>query len=181
MGCCGISLTTPFFFCAKILKARTARDSSPQTPPPAPSEHRIEPATHCLNTWRVEPQKEKSPFHFRKNPPPQIRKARDIFSFWGCREKRGGGGAFVERTILVRATMRSARAISQGYFQNKFEFCTIDTAIFRKGFPYYLCKNFNSQLRCKLLKKGFGTSSGKTRHFVTGQTTLTKECTWSGK
>jgi len=28
----------------------------------------------------------------------QIRKARDIFSFWGCRVKRGGGGAFVERT-----------------------------------------------------------------------------------
>ena len=29
----------------------------------------------------------------------QIRKARNIFSFWGCRVKRGGGGAFVERTI----------------------------------------------------------------------------------
>src|SRR3989338_8466495 len=40
----------------------------------------------------------------------QIRKARNIFSFWGCREKRGGGGAFVERTIQFRATTRSARA-----------------------------------------------------------------------
>ena len=29
----------------------------------------------------------------------QIRKARNIFSFWGCRVKRGGGGAFVERMI----------------------------------------------------------------------------------
>ena len=34
----------------------------------------------------------------------------------------------VERTILFQVTTRSARAISQGYFQNKFEFCTIDTA-----------------------------------------------------
>src|SRR3989339_928384 len=58
----------------------------------------------------------------------QIRKARNIFSFWGCRVKRGGGGAFVERTLLVRATTRSARAISRDCFQNKFEFCTIDTA-----------------------------------------------------
>jgi len=58
----------------------------------------------------------------------QIRKARNIFSFWGCRVKRGGGGAFVERTIQFRATTRSARAISRDCFQNKFEFCTIDTA-----------------------------------------------------
>src|SRR3989339_622080 len=58
----------------------------------------------------------------------QIRKARSIFSFWGCRVKRGGGGAFVERTIQFRATTRSARAISRDCFQNKFEFCTIDTA-----------------------------------------------------
>ena len=29
----------------------------------------------------------------------QIQNARNIFSFWGCRVKRGGGGAFVERTI----------------------------------------------------------------------------------
>jgi len=37
---------------------------------------------HCLNTWKAEPQKEKCPFHFRKNPPPaKNRKARDIFLF----------------------------------------------------------------------------------------------------
>ena len=42
----------------------------------------------------------------------KIRKARNIFSFWGCRVKRGGGGAFVERTIQFRATTRSARGTS---------------------------------------------------------------------
>ena len=62
---------------------------------------RIEAPPHCPNTWRAEPQKEKCPFHFRKNTPAKIKKARNIFSFWGCRVKRGGGGAFVERTILV--------------------------------------------------------------------------------
>jgi hypothetical protein len=61
---------------------------------------RIEAPPHCPNTWRAEPQKEKCPFHFRKNHPPRkSEKARNIFSFWGCRVKRGGGGAFVERTI----------------------------------------------------------------------------------
>jgi len=34
-----------------------------------------------------------------KSPPRKSEKARNIFSFWGCRVKRGGGGAFVERTI----------------------------------------------------------------------------------
>src|SRR3989339_910307 len=44
--------------------------------------------------------KRKMSFPFRKNPPPaKIKRARNIFSFWGCRVKRGGGGAFVGRTI----------------------------------------------------------------------------------
>ena len=30
---------------------------------------RIEAPPHCPNTWRAEPQKEKCPFHFRKNHP----------------------------------------------------------------------------------------------------------------
>jgi hypothetical protein len=33
-----------------------------------------------------------------KITPAKNRKARNIFSFLGCRVKRGGGGAFVERT-----------------------------------------------------------------------------------
>jgi len=31
--------------------------------------------------------------HSREN-----KKSKELFSFWGCRVKRGGGGAFVERT-----------------------------------------------------------------------------------
>ncbi|PIS32782.1 MAG: hypothetical protein COT39_02915, partial [Parcubacteria group bacterium CG08_land_8_20_14_0_20_48_21] len=34
-----------------------------------------------------------------KITPAKIRKSKELFSFWGCRVKRGGGGAFVERTI----------------------------------------------------------------------------------
>ena len=60
--------------------------------------------------------------------PAKIKRARDIFSFWGCRVKRGGDGAFVERTLRVQVTTRSARAISRDCFQNKFEFCTMNTA-----------------------------------------------------
>ena len=32
----------------------------------------------------------------------QIRKARNIFSFWGCRVKRGGGGAFIIHEFLIK-------------------------------------------------------------------------------
>ena len=42
--------------------------------------------------------------------PRENQKSKRHFSFWGCRVKRGGGGAFVERTIQFRATTRSARA-----------------------------------------------------------------------
>jgi hypothetical protein len=31
--------------------------------------------------------------------PRENQKSKRLFSFWGCRVKRGGGGAFVERTI----------------------------------------------------------------------------------
>ena len=58
------------------------------------TESEIEAPPHCPNTWRAEPQKEKCPFHFRKKSPPRkSEKARNIFSFWCCRVKRGGGGA----------------------------------------------------------------------------------------
>src|SRR3989344_5561798 len=51
------------------------------------------------------------------HPPRKIRKARNIFSFWGCRVKRGSGGAFVERTIQFRVATRSARAIHLRFFK----------------------------------------------------------------
>ena len=69
-----------------------------------------------------------------------------------AKTKRGANGKFLpkpllfhlrhnsksnERTRQIRATTRSARAISrhhQGCFQNTFELCTMNTAIFRKGF-----------------------------------------------
>ena len=37
----------------------------------------------CLNTWKAEPQKEKCPFHFRKNPPPRNQKSKRHFFFLG--------------------------------------------------------------------------------------------------
>src|SRR3989344_6011967 len=40
---------------------------------------RIEAPPHCPNTWRAEPQKEKCPFHFRKNPSPRKSKEQGRF------------------------------------------------------------------------------------------------------
>src|SRR3989338_2578231 len=67
---------------------------------------------HCPETSWAEPQKEKCPFHFRKNPPRENQKSKEHFFFWGCRVKRGGGGAFVERTIQFRFTTHAERETS---------------------------------------------------------------------
>jgi len=40
--------------------------------------------------------------------PRENQKSKEHFSFWGCRVKRGGGKAFVERTIQSRSTAHSA-------------------------------------------------------------------------
>ena len=49
---------------------------------------------HLPRNFLAEHQKEKCPFHIkRKSPPRKYKEARDIFSFWCCRVKRGGGGA----------------------------------------------------------------------------------------
>jgi hypothetical protein len=80
--------------------------------------------------------KEKHPFLFQKNyHPRQIKKARSVF-LSGLPRLCEAVAERYERTRQFRATTRSARAISrhQGCFQNTFELCTMNTAIFRKGF-----------------------------------------------
>ena len=69
-------------------------------------------------------------------------KCKEIFWFLHTRVRERVRGALVrsttqsERTMQFQATTRSSRAISrhQGCFQNTFELCTMNTAIFRKGF-----------------------------------------------
>ena len=53
--------------------------------------------TARISLW-AEPQRKMSFPFSKKIGRAQIRKARNIF-LWGCRAERGGGGAFVERTI----------------------------------------------------------------------------------
>ena len=81
--------------------------------------------------------KEKHPFLFQKKfHPRQIRNARSVF-LSGLPRLCEAVAERYERTRQFRATTRSARAISrhQDCFQKRFEFCTMNTAIFRKGFP----------------------------------------------
>ncbi|MBU1684469.1 hypothetical protein KKC56_03365, partial [Patescibacteria group bacterium] len=55
----------------------------------------------------------------------QIRKARNIFSFWGCRVKRGSGG-----TIRAYDSVSSHHALRAWHiidFGNRFELGTINT------------------------------------------------------
>ena len=56
----------------------------------------------------------------------QIRKARNIFSFWGCRVKRGGGGT-IRAYDLVSShhALRAWHIVSD--FGNRFELGTINT------------------------------------------------------
>src|SRR3990167_2872449 len=80
--------------------------------------------------------KEKHPFLFQKKfHPRQIKKARSVF-LSGLPRLCEAVAERYERTRQFQATTRSARAISrhQGCFQNTFELCTMNTAIFRKRF-----------------------------------------------
>ncbi|PIR56960.1 MAG: hypothetical protein COU72_03450 [Parcubacteria group bacterium CG10_big_fil_rev_8_21_14_0_10_41_35] len=56
----------------------------------------------------------------------QIRKARNIFSFGGCRVKRGGGGAII-RTYDSVSSYHALRACDIICFENRCEFGTIQT------------------------------------------------------
>src|SRR3989344_2366388 len=55
----------------------------------------------------------------------QIRNARNIFSFWGCREKRGGGGTI--RAYDSVSSHHALRAWHISDFENGFELGTINT------------------------------------------------------
>ena len=55
----------------------------------------------------------------------QIRKARNIFSFWGCRVKRGGGGTI--RAYDLVSSHHALRAWHITDFGNRFELGTINT------------------------------------------------------
>jgi len=57
----------------------------------------------------------------------QIRKARNIFSFWGCRVKRGGGGTI--RAYDLVSSHHALRAWHITDFGNRFELGTINTPI----------------------------------------------------
>ena len=62
----------------------------------------------------------------------QIRKARNIFSFWGCRVKRGGGGTI--RAYDLVSSHHALRAWHIICFENRFELGTINTPnSFEKG------------------------------------------------
>ena len=81
--------------------------------------------------------KEKHPFLFQKKfHPRQIRNARSVF-LSGLPRLCEAVAERYERTRQIRATTRSARAISryQGCFQNTFELCTMNTAIKRNQNP----------------------------------------------
>jgi len=77
----------------------------------------------CLNTWKAEPRKKNTLSFFKRNFTPAKPEMQGVFFLSGL-------------TRQFRATTRSACAISrhQGCFQNTFELCTMNTAIFRKGF-----------------------------------------------
>src|SRR3989338_3083015 len=55
----------------------------------------------------------------------QIRKARNFFSFWGCRVKRGGGGTIRAYDLVSLHHARGACDII--CFENRFELGTINT------------------------------------------------------
>jgi len=58
------------------------------------------------------PKKKNVLSFLEKIHPRENQKSKEHFSFWGCRVKRGGGGAFSERTITFHITTHAERATS---------------------------------------------------------------------
>ena len=93
-------------------------------------------AATCLNTWKAEPRKKNTLSFFKRNFTPAKPEMQGVFFLSGLPRLCEAVAERYERTRQFRATTRSACAISrhQGCFQNTFELCTMNTAIFRKGF-----------------------------------------------
>ena len=105
----------------------------------------------------------------------QIRKARNIFSFWGCRVKRGSGGTIRAYDSVSSHHARGACDII--CFENRFELGTINTpeqnsTAFSKpeggtrearptGFPPFFQTNseFLARLRALIFRRGGGSKS----------------------
>ncbi|MFA5751400.1 MAG: hypothetical protein WC898_03900, partial [Candidatus Paceibacterota bacterium] len=76
--------------------------------------------------WQILTPKRKMSFPYsEKIGRAQIRNARNIFSFWGCRVKRGGGGTI--RAYDSVSSHHSLRAWHITDFGNRFELGTINT------------------------------------------------------
>src|SRR3990167_9560994 len=122
-GANGKFLPKPLLFHLRHLNSKTNEPKFWQILSPKNSFAKTSSALKPRHTARIlggqNPKKKNVLSILEKITSAKIRKARNIFSFWGCRVKRGGGGAFVERTIQFRAITRSARAISL-CFENRF-------------------------------------------------------------
>ena len=83
--------------CKKQISLGFAKIQSPEN-----SFRKTESALKPRHTARIlggqNPKKKNVLSIFRKNPPRENQESKEHF-FWGCRVKRGGGGAFLERTI----------------------------------------------------------------------------------
>lgn len=121
---------------------------------------------HLPRNFWAEHQKEKCPFHIkRKSPPRKYKRARDIFSFWCCRVKRGGGRAFVERTKNFHiTTARGACTLLADVvifnhldlIQNNFELRSIYTA--KSNHPQWvvlILREENNVKHCEWDSNGF--------------------------
>src|SRR3989338_6562840 len=83
-----------------------------------PSPHFASP--HCPNTWRAEPRKKNTLSFFKRNFTPAKSEMQGVFFLSGLpRLCEAVAGRFIPR---------------QDCFQKRFEFCTMNTANFRKGF-----------------------------------------------
>src|SRR3989338_8999110 len=76
---------------------------------------KFESPPHCPNTWRAEPRKKTLLALLICARPILFEKGKGVFLSGFPPSPRGGGGAFVGRTIQFRTTTRSARAISHHY------------------------------------------------------------------
>src|SRR3989344_9596966 len=86
----------------------------------------------CPNTWRAEPRKKNALSFFRRNHSRANPKSKELFSFWGCRVKRGSGGTIRAYDSVSHHHARGACDII--CFENRCELGTIKTPVSKLQF-----------------------------------------------
>jgi len=125
------------------ISARTARHSSPQTPPAAPSEFRISPRHTARILGGQNPERKNTLSFFKKKSTLAKSEMQGVFFLSGLSPSPRGGGGAIRRAYDLGQSHHALRAWHIICFENRCELGKIET-------PHWKSQGF----RCRLASLG---------------------------